>query len=78
MFTWFIIHVAGNGPSSKQKLKSQKKKKRKRIDEEDEAEASSPVTEDTHRGTKGTATVPDRVESEPRGKKYSITSVTQC
>lgn len=72
MFTW-LIHIAGNGPSSKQKLKSQKRKKRRRSEEEDETEASLPKTEDAHRET-----VAAHVESEPRGEQYSITSVTQC
>lgn len=77
MFTW-LTRVAGNGPSSKQKLKSQKRKKRKRSDDEDKTEASSPVTEDAHRETEGTETVADHVESDQRGEQYSITSVSQC
>lgn len=67
-----LIHVTGNGPSSKQKLKSQKRKKRKRSDEGDQTEASPPATEDARRETEGAEAVADQ-----RGEQYSITSVSQ-
>lgn len=70
MLTLFI-DVAGNGPSSKQKLKSQKKKKRKRCEENTETDELFPVVKDTSSETEDNGTDADLVGTEQTGEHHS-------
>lgn len=66
-----FIDVAGNGPSSKQKLKSQKKKKRKRWHENKETDELFPAVKDTSSETEDSGTDADLVGTEQTGEQYS-------
>lgn len=70
MLTLFI-DVAGNGPSSKQKLKSLKKKKRKRCEENKETDELFSVVKDTSSETEDNGTDADLVGTEQIGEQHS-------
>lgn len=63
--------VAGNGPSSKQKLKSQKKKKRQRWEENTETDEFLPAVTDTSSETEDNGTDADLVGTEQTGEQHS-------
>lgn len=65
-----FVDVAGNGPSSKQKLKSQKKKKRKRCEENKETDELLPVVKDTSSETEDDGTDADLVGAEQTGEQH--------
>lgn len=68
MLTLFI-DVAGNGPSSKQKLESQKKKKRKRCEVNKETDELFPVVKDTSSETEDSGTDADLVGTKQSGEQ---------